>query len=134
MPPILCCRTHHGRTTDIDIFNRILQATIISGYGLAEWVQIHHHQINRWYQCLLYCRHMLRQVPPRQNASMNFRVESLDPPIEHLWKAGVIADLSHLHAGILQQLGSSASGKYVHAKLFQSKCKLDNAALVGNAN
>ena len=35
---------------------------------------------------------------------MNFRMESLDPPVEHLWKARVIADLSHLHASILQQL------------------------------
>ena len=44
----------------------------------------------------------------RQDSRVYFRVQGFHPSIEHFRKAGVVADLGHRQARILQQLGSAA--------------------------
>ena len=65
---------------------------------------------------------------------MDLRMQGLDPPVEHFRKAGVVADLGHGQAGILQQLGGAAGGQEATPRLAQLARKFDDAGLVGNAD
>ena len=88
-------RAQHRGATDIDILDGVFQRAIVFGDRLLEGVQIHDHHVDGWNIVLRQRIHMLRQVAPRQDTAMNFRVQGFDTPIQHFRKAGVIRHFGH---------------------------------------
>ena len=64
---------------------------------------------------------------------MNFRMQGLDPAVEHLGETGVVGDIGNGEAGIAQQLGGAAGGEQLDAELGQAAGEINRAALVGYA-
>ena len=64
---------------------------------------------------------------------MNFRVERLYTPVEHLGKAGVIGDLGDREARLLQKPGRAAGRDQAHAVCHEPAREIDQPGLVGNA-
>ena len=63
---------------------------------------------------------MLRQIAPRQNARVNFRLQRLHAPIQHLREAGVIRNFGDRDAVVGEQLGGAAGGEDFYAELVQA--------------
>ena len=61
----------HTRSTDIDIFDRLLRGAVGPRHRLLKRIKIHHHQIDR--RNLVLCRlfTMCRQIPSLQKSSMH---------------------------------------------------------------
>ena len=83
-------RTNHRRAADIDVFDRQFERAIGLGNRLLKRIQIHADNVNRLDAVLGQCGHVCGHGATRQNARMNVRVKSLDSPVKHLRKTGVI--------------------------------------------
>ena len=44
---VLCRRTHHGWSADIDVFYQFFGRNTCSAGGVCKGIKIHHHQIHR---------------------------------------------------------------------------------------
>ena len=77
---------------------------------------------------------MLGQVAPRQDAAMHFRMQGLDPAVEHFRKAGVFADVDDREAGVAQHLGGAAGGQDFDAGSGERAGEFDQAGFIGHAD
>jgi len=96
---VLGCRADHGRATDVDVLDAILERGAFLGRDL-EWIKIHHQQIDRLDVVLLHRRDMLFVTADRQQPTMYLRVKRLDPAVHHLGRAGKFGNIDDLEAGI----------------------------------
>ncbi len=126
--------THHGRSADVDVLDRILQRAAGLGDGRRERVQVHHHEVYGRDVMLLQRGDMLGQVAPRQDARMNLRLQRLHASVQHLGKAGVVGDFRDGDAVVGEQLGCPAGGKNLYPELMQAACKFKDAGLVRYAD
>ena len=78
----------------------------------------------------LRCEAMLAPV---QNAAVHFGMQRLDPPVEHLGKAGELGNVLHADPGIAQQLRRAAGRNQFHAQAGKFAGKFHQPCLVGHA-
>ena len=76
---------------------------------------------------------MLGVAADVEQSAVDFGVECLDPPVEHLREARQVADVLDREAGIAQPTRCSAGGNQFDAKACQGLGKLYQAGFVGNA-
>jgi hypothetical protein len=67
-----------------------------------------------------------------KESSVDERVEGLDPSVEHLWKAGDLADVADLETGIAEGGGGSAGTREIITLGGQSAREFDDAGLIGD--
>ena len=79
---IFCGGTEHGRTTDVDILNRVLNCTIRFGDRLLERIEIDHDHIDGADPVLLHLGHVLRDTTAGEQPSVDFGMQRLDPTIQ----------------------------------------------------
>ncbi len=78
---------------------------------------------------------MLRQVAPRQDAGMDFRLQRFDAAVKHLRKAGVIGHFGdNRHTIVGEQFCGAAGGQDCDAQLLQSLREFQYAGFVGDAD
>ena len=71
---------------------------------------------------------------PAQQATVNFRMQSLEPAIHHFREASVISDFHHGNTIAAQQFGGAAGGQDFYASFDQGAGEIEDAGLVGNAD
>ena len=108
--PVFRRSAHHRRAADIDVFNRVFERAARLRHGFAEWVEVHHDEIDQRNVCRRHRAHVLGQQAIGEDAAVHFRVQRLHAPVEHFREAGVIADVDHFQAGVADQLRGAARG------------------------
>jgi len=68
-----------------------------------------------------------RVVAPGEQPGVDFRMQRLDPAVEHFRKAGVGRDLGDPDRFLLQQLRRAAGGQKLDAARAERTCQLDDA-------
>ena len=131
---VLGRRTQHGRTADVDVFDRVFQLALVFGHGLLERIQVHHDQIDGRDAVLFQGLHVFRKIAPRQDPAMHLRMQRLDAAVQHFREAGVIGDFGHLHAIVGQHLGGAAGRKNFDAQRRQRAREIEYTRLVGDGN
>ena len=101
--------------------------------GLLEGVEIYDHHIDRLNAMRGYCGLMLLVAANVEQPAVNLGVQGLHAAIEHLRKAGQLADVLHGQAGLAQCTRRSAGGNQLHSKACQHLRKLHQTGLVGHA-
>ena len=129
---ILGRAAQHGRTADVDVLNRIMQAHVGLGHGGFEGIEIHHHQVNRR-NAVRFHRALVRGVATNvEQAAVDKGMQRLHAAVEHLRKAGVIADVLDRQPGLPEGLGGAAGGDQFHPVGGQYLGKGDEAGFIGN--
>ena len=82
----------------------------------------------------LHLGDMFGVVAQRQDAAVNFRMESLDPAIHHFRKTGELGDVFNGNVAVAQQRSGAAGGNQFDAHGCEGTGKFDNPLLVGNAD
>ena len=106
---VLGRRAHHGRSSDIDVFDSILETAVRVGNGLLKRVQVDHHQVDRRDAMLRHDPVVDTAAP--ENAAVHFGMQGFYPSRHHFRKAGVIGDFGHRDAGLGDQPGGAAGGQ-----------------------
>ena len=60
------------------------------------------------------------QIAAGEDAGVNGRMEGLDPAVQHLRRAGDLADLAHRDPGIGEGPGRAAGGDQLHPGLVEA--------------
>ena len=95
---ILCRCAHHGRATDIDIFDGVFKRNIRLGDGGGEGIKIYDNHVDGWDIVLLHRIHVMREIATREDATVHARMQRLHAAIHHLRKPGVVTDFHYLDA------------------------------------
>ena len=132
--PVLGRRAHHGRSADVDVLDGLLQRAAGLGHGRFKRVEVDHQHVDGGDAVRFKRRHVLRQVAPGEQATVNFRVQRLDAAIEHFRKTGVVGHFGHGQTGVSQQFGGAAGGQQRDAQRVQRLGEFKDAGLVGNGN
>ena len=77
-----------------------------------------------------YSRHVVGLIPIRENAAVDHRVQCLHTSLQHLRKAGHLADPNDRDTGICQSLGSPSGGHDLDATRGKRLGKRDNTVLI----
>ncbi|BAT04309.1 Os08g0206650 [Oryza sativa Japonica Group] len=78
---ILCC-SDHRRSTDINVFNAILERNYTRGDLVIEWIQVHHNHIKCPYAMLIQCLKMMLLVSSCKNTTMYTGVQCFNSTIK----------------------------------------------------
>ena len=73
---------HHGRTTDVDCFDRLGPAHPRAGNGGLKRIEIHHHQVDRGDAMGGQIRLVGGLIRPGQDAAMDAGVQGFYPATE----------------------------------------------------
>src|SRR5258708_4061623 len=82
------------RSPDIDIFDGIVELYARLRNRLLEWIKIHDHEIDRFDSMLKHLPLMALLAAPRENPSVDFRMQRLHPSAQHLRRTGKALDRS----------------------------------------
>ena len=110
-----------GHPADVDLFDPRL---------VRELIEVAGHQLEGPDAEPLKVFLMDRIVGIGKNASMDLWVKRLDPPAEHLGKAGHIFRVGHLHSRLPDSAGGAPGRDNLRAQTRQLAGKLDDAGLV----
>ena len=108
MLPVLRRGAQQRRTADVDVLDRVVERAAVLRDGLAKRVEIDDDEVDGGNRVRCQRRRMLGDVPPRENSGVHLRMERLDAAIEHLGKAGVVADLGDRKPGVRERLRRAA--------------------------
>ena len=132
--PIFGGAAHHGGATNVDVFNRVVQAAIGLGHGGFKRVEVDHQQVDGFNAVVLQRLHVLRQVAPRQQAAVHFGVQGFHTAIEHFGKAREVGHFTHRQTLRTQQLRGAPGGNELDAKRVQGLGELHHIGFIGHGN
>ena len=69
-----------------------------------------------------------------EDATVDLRVQGLDPAVHHFGEAGVIGHFHRVDAIVLEQLVGAAGGQDLDAQLLQFTSEFEDTGLVGDAD
>ncbi len=78
------------------------------GRRLLKCVKIDHDHVNRLNAVLGHSRPVRSIFATMQNAAVDFGMQRLDPPIEHLRKSSYLGNVLHGDSCVPQELGRAA--------------------------
>ena len=127
---VLCCRTNHGRTADIDIFNGFCSGYVWFGNGFTERIEVHSHQINAFDAVFLHSFHMFRIITDSEDASVNLGMQCFHTAIHHFRKSGHFGNRFYRNACCCNGLHGTAGGNDFHTQFMKSFCKFYDPCLI----
>ena len=80
---VLCRRTEHRRTADIDVFDGFIKVTIWFGDRGFKRIEIHHDHIDRPNIMLLHLLDVGRNRSPAEQSAMDFRMQGFHTAIKN---------------------------------------------------
>ena len=122
----------HGRATDVDIFNRVGQAAVGFGNRSSEGIQVDHDHVDRLDAVLLH--HLGVQITSAEDATVDFRVQGLDPAIHHFRESGVVGHFDCVDGLFAKQLEGATRGEDLHALGCKFTGKINNPGFVRYAD
>ncbi len=129
---VLGSRADHGRAADIDVLDGGRQVATRLGDGGFERVQVDGDQIDRLDPVLLHDG--VVGAATAEDATVDFRMQGLDPAVHHFREAGVVGDFDRGDAVVLEQLEGAAGRQDLDAKPLQFAGEFEDPGLVGNAD
>ncbi len=127
---VLSSSTQHGRTADVDVFDRLFPGDVWFGDGLLKRVEVHDDEVKRQHTV---CHHGLDMFFLRtiaEDATEDLRMEGFQTSVHHLWKAGVVGDVDDWNFGSSQFRGSSAGGENPEAQAVEPDPQVSQPFLV----
>ncbi len=121
-------RTHHGRTADVDVLDRIGQSAARFGHGCSKGVEVDDNHVDGGDSVLGHDGVIL--IPTAEDAAMNLGMQGLDPAIHHFRETRVVGDLGHRQTRLAKQLGGTARGEQGNTTLVECLGKFQNASFV----
>ena len=90
---VLRRRTHHRRAPNVDVLDQVAEGdTGLSG-SLFKRIEIHHHHVDGLDAVLSHRRFVLGIAADIKQTAVHTWVQRLYAAVEHLWKAGELADV-----------------------------------------
>ena len=96
---VLGRRPNKGGTADIDVLDAVRPGRA-ARHGLAEGIEVDHHEIDGLQTVLPHGGEVALFVPPRQDAAVDAGMQRLDPPVHDLREAGDLGDLGDRQLGL----------------------------------
>ena len=81
--------------------------------SLPERIEVDTDQVDRAYSVFLKLAHMVGNIPPCQEGSVDLRVKGLYASVADLRESSHVADAGHRDTCLFQHLHRSAGGKYL---------------------
>ena len=110
----------HGRATDVNVFNRIVEADIGFGDGLFEGVEVDDHQVNRLDIVFFDSGFVLGIATQIEQTAMHAGVQRFDASNQHFRETGMLADILNRQVVLAEGFGGATGGNNFHACLHQS--------------
>ena len=129
---IFRCCPDHRRSTDVDIFDRVVDARVFPGNRCFEWIQIDDEQVDRFDAVFLHDA-LIGAAAPKE-AAMNLRMQCLYAAVHDLRKAGFLCDFNDFEACFAQLATGAAGGYDFDAEFGETADKRDQTALVRNTD
>ena len=115
---ILRGRAHHGRATDVNLLDALIERSTRRNRVL-ERVQVAHDQVERLDTQLRDLLAMRSLTLIGQNTGMNKGMQSLHTPLQHLRETSHVLNRGHSHASSGNTRGRRTRGDNLHAGLAQ---------------
>ena len=128
---VLSRAADHRGPTDVDILDR-RRVVPAARDGCLKWIKIDHQQIDHADAVRRSLLAVLRVAAHCQQAAMDLRMESLQPPIHHFRNSGVVGHVFDGNARRFQRRRGTASRQQFHALLHQRARQLQQSRLVGH--
>jgi hypothetical protein len=128
---VLGGRAQHRGSADVDLLDDLVGRQALRD-GLAERIEVHHHEVDGQHALRLHVSLVVGQFAPRQDAAVDLGVQRLHAATQHLGGAGEVGDLADRHALLRQQRLRPASGEQLDAQRGEPLGELDQAGLVGH--
>ena len=102
------------------------------GDGRLERIEVHDDEVDGLNAVIGGLLAMLGEVAAVEEAAMDFRMQGLDPAIEHFREAGEVRNLNHRNAEGGDEFRGAAGGKDLHPVSVETFGKLVESGLVGD--
>ena len=106
---VLGCGTHHRRSTDVDLLNRVV-AGHPGGDRLDEGIEVHHDEFERTDVEVGELLLMVCEPQVSQDSGVDRRMQRLHAPVEGLLESGDARDFGHGVPGIRNGRRSRTGG------------------------
>ncbi len=130
---VLCCRTDHARSADIDVFDAGVEIRTF-GNGFFERIKVHTHQIDRRNVVIFHRLHVAGKRTAAQKAAVNLRMKSLDATVHDFGKTGVIGNFLYRNTSSFDGLGRTTGRQDFNTLFMKGFGKFDQTGLVGNGD
>ncbi len=121
----------HRRSADVDVLDRIVHAAIRRGGSLLERIQVDDQQVDAL--DAVRGHHRIVLAAPAEQATVDFRMQGLDPAVHDFRKSGDVGDFTHGESRFAQRACGAAGGNEYDAERVQATRQVDEAGLVGHA-
>ena len=132
--PVFGRAAHHGRATDVDVFDRVFQRAVGACHRGFKRIKVHHQHVDGVNALLGQGLHVGGHIAPRQQTAVHVGMQRFDAAIEHFGKTRAFGDLGHGQAGLGQQACGTAGGDQAHTKCVQPLGQFDYTGFVGYRN
>ena len=109
----------HGGAADVDVLDEVAEGDAGLGGGLLEGVEVDHHHVDGLDAVRGDGGFVLVVAADVEQAAVDLGMEGLDAAVEHLGKAGEVADVLDGEAGFAQGAGGAAGGDQFDAEAGQ---------------
>ena len=125
---------HHRRAPDVDVFDQLFGAHARLARRGGEGIKVHHHQIDR-HDAMLFRLLAVSGLPAlKQDPAVNFRVQRLHPPAQHLRPPGQLRHVAHRNRSFAQKPRRAAGRNDFDAKRGKHARKFHDPSFVVNAD
>ncbi len=131
--PVLRRSPNHGRTADVDVLDRRLEAAIGLRDDLRERVEVHDDEVDGR-DVMLGRLSLVLGGGQRQDAAVNLRMQRLDATAENLGRPGVVAHLDGRDAELGEGFVGPAGREHFDFVLDQNLGQGFEVAFVGDAD
>ena len=131
---VLGRRTHHRRAADVDVLDQVAESHAWLCSRFLKRIQVHHHHIDRLDAMRGHGGLVLGVAANVEKPAVYPRVQRLHAAVQHLRKAGQIADVFDGQPRLAQRPRGSASGNQLYAMSGELPGEVDEARFIGHAD
>ena len=131
---VLSCRTYHGRTTDIDVFDGFCAGDVRFCNGFTEWIQVNSHQVDTGDAVFFHGFHMVWVITDSQDAAVNLWMQSLYSAIHHFRKTSHFGNRFHWNASVGNGFHGAASRNNFYAQFMKPLSKGNHTGFIRYAD
>jgi hypothetical protein len=133
VPEVLGGRADHTGAADVDLLDQIVEGHVGPGCRLYERIQVHHDQIDQADTMCLRGLQVLGVRTPREDATVDERVQRLDAAVHHLGKLRDVGHVGDGEACLGQCLRGAAGRDQLESAGLEAGGQVDQSGFVGNA-
>ena len=89
---VLRCRAQHRWATYINLLDGFCHSSTLFGDGLAEWIEVHAHEVDELDTVLLQCLEVRWLIAASEKTAVHLWVKGLNATVADLWETRYIAD------------------------------------------